>query len=94
MSFNSTWVVGTELSHKYQHWPLRADGERRKRSLCALGLGREGEEREDGKSICARQREVPSAPFWEKSLLVYFPLISAFESKAHCLLSLNVSGNL
>lgn len=29
MSFNSTWVVGTKLSHKYEHWPLRADGERR-----------------------------------------------------------------
>lgn len=63
------------------------------RSVLWVWVGRE-RSREDGKSICARQREVPSAPFWEKSLLVCFPLISAFESKAHCLLSLNVSGNL
>lgn len=54
--------MGTELSYINQHWPFRANGERKKCSLSALGLDVEGEEQGGWKEHLCYAKIKESAP--------------------------------
>lgn len=85
--------MGTELSHIKPTLAFSCQWREEEMFPFCSGLryGGRGAARMERASVLCKDKGVCSAWCWEKSLLVYFPLIlSAFEYKVHCSLGQDI----